>query len=343
MENNKVITRTLFYNGVEGAITGDFIIDNKNETLWATQKTISKLFNVDRTVITRHLKNIYSEEELDEISTSAKIAHVQNESGRDVKRTLKFYNLDAIISVGYRVNSKEATRFRKWSTDILKQYMVRGYVLDKELLKNDGRFGVDYFENLLEDIREIRSSERKFNQKITDIYATSYDYNKDAKLTKEFFATVQNKLIYGVTGFTAAEIIANRSDSEKSFMGLTSWRNPNGKIVMSDVVISKNYLTKKELENLNRIVEAFLNVAEYRALNEMVTTMNDWKEFLDNFINLNQLNLLQNKGSIDANSAKEIAINEYKKFKKIQDKNFQSDFDKMIEELKRIEGKTENK
>jgi hypothetical protein len=236
------------------------------------------------------------------------------------------------------VNSKEATQFRIWSTQILKDYIIKGYVLDKELLKNDGRFGISYFEKLLEDIREIRISERKFNQKITDIYATSSDYNPKAEITKEFFATVQNKLIYSVTGFTAAEIIANRSDSNKLNMGLSSWRNYNGKIIANDTIISKNYLNKKELDNLNRIVEAFLNVAEFRANNQIVTTMDDWKTFLNNFIELNQLPILNNKGSIDAKTAKEIAINEYKKFRDIQDKQFQSDFDKMIEEIKRIEG-----
>jgi len=224
------------------------------------------------------------------------------------KYNTSFYNLDVIISVGYRVNSKEATQFRIWSTKILKDYMIKGYVLDKELLKNDGRFGVNYFENLLEDIREIRTSERQFNQKITDIYATSHDYNPKAEITKEFFAKVQNKLIYSITRYIAAEIIANRSDSKKPYMGLTSWRNPNGKIVLSDVVISKNYLNKKELDNLNRIVEAFLNVAEFRANNQIATTMNDWKEFLDNFIKLNQLPILYNKGTIDSDSAKKTAI-----------------------------------
>jgi hypothetical protein len=192
--------------------------------------------------------------------------------------------------------------------------------------------------NYWEDIREIRASERKFNQKIIDIYATSSDYNPKAKITRKFFATVQNKILYAVTGFTAAEIISNRCDSEKPNMGLTPWRKENGKILLSDVVISKNYLNKKELDNLNRIVEAFLNVAEFRANNQIITTMNDWKDFLDNFIELNQLPVLFDKGSIDSDSAKQIAISEYEKFRVIQDSEFHSDFDKMIDEIKRIEG-----
>ncbi|GAA5818773.1 MAG: virulence RhuM family protein [Methanobrevibacter sp. CfCl-M3] len=332
------LTETLLYIGDEGAVTIEVIIDHKNETLWATQKTMTELFCVNVRTINEHLQNIFKTDELDESSTIRNFRIVQNEGNRSVKRKVNFYNLDAIIAVGYRVNSKQGTQFRIWATHILKDYMVKGYVLDKELLKNDGRFGTIYFEKLLEDIREIRASERKFNQKITDIYATSSDYNPKAKITRKFFATVQNKILYAVTGFTAAEIISNRCDSEKPNMGLTSWRKENGKILLSDVVISKNYLNKKELDNLNRIVEAFLNVAEFRANNQIITTMNDWKDFLDNFIELNQLPVLFDKGSIDSDSAKQIAISEYEKFRVIQDSEFHSDFDKMIDEIKRIEG-----
>ena len=236
-DNEIQLTNTIFYIGDEGAVKGEFLVDVQRQTLWANQKSIADLFNVDRTVITKHLKNIFKEGELDENSTSAKIAHVQNEGNRKINRTLKFYNLDAIISVGYRVNSIEATQFRIWATNKLKEFIIKGFVLDDELLKNGTRFGVDYFENLLERIRNIRSSERRFNQKITDIYSTSYDYNKDTKTTKEFFATVQNKLIYAVSGHTAAEIIVERVDSSKQYMGLTNWKNPNDKILMSDVII----------------------------------------------------------------------------------------------------------
>jgi len=334
--NKKVkLTESLLYIGPEGSVTGKFIVDKENETLWANRQTMAEIFNVTVENIRQHLKNIFDNEELNKNSVCKKILY----TGSDGKKyNTFFYELDAIIAVGYRVNSKQGTYFRKWSNKVLKDFMIKGYVLDKELLKNDGRFGISYFDRLLEDIREIRASERKFNQKITDIYATSYDYDSTAEISKEFFATVQNKLIYAITGFTAAEIIANRSDSKKQHMGLTSWKNPNGKIIASDVVISKNYLNKKELDNLNRIVEAFLNIAEFRANNQIVTTMNDWKDVLNNFIHLNQLPILNNKGSIDAKKAKEIAIGEYEKFRNNQDREFQSDFDKMIEDIKRIEG-----
>jgi hypothetical protein len=254
------------------------------------------------------------------------------------KYKTKFYNLDAIISVGYRVNSKQATQFRIWATNILKEYMVKGFVLDTELLKNGTRFGKDYFNELLEQIREIRSSERRFNQKITDIYTTSYDYNPKAEVSKEFFATVQNKLIYAVSGKTAAEIIAERADSDKINMGLTTWKNPLGKILMSDVVISKNYLNKIELDGLNHVVDGFLNIAEYRAKRQIPTTMEEWKDILIDFIKINQLQNLTHKGKISSEEAKEIAKKHFEKFKIIQDKEFESDFDKMIEEIKRIEG-----
>jgi len=224
------------------------------------------------------------------------------------------------------------------ATNTLREFLVKGFVLDDELLKNGSRFGVDYFENLLERIRDIRSNERRFNQKITDIYTTSYDYNKDAKTTKEFFARVQNKLIYAISGHTAAEIIAERADSTKPYMGLTSWKGFNGKILMSDVVISKNYLNKKELDKLNRIVEAFLNLAELRAIDKIPTSMEEWKEFLITFIEINQLPILTDKGEISHEQAVEIAKDHYTKFKIVHDKTFQSDFDRMIEDIKRIEG-----
>lgn len=335
MNNNLELKEenSILYIGSEGAVTGQFIIGD--ETLWATQKEIAKQFKVDRSVITKHIKNIFNDGELDENSVSAKIAHTASDGK---KYLTTFYNLDVIISVGYRVNSKEATQFRIWATDVLKEYMVKGFVLDNELLKNGTRFGKDYFEDLLEQIREIRSSERRFNQKLTDIFATSYDYNSVSEIAREFFASVQNKLIYAVSGMTAAEIIAKRSDSEKPFMGLTTWKNPNGKILMSDVVISKNYLNKKELRRLDRIVDGFLTLAETRAETETPTGMSDWKEILNSYIKLNQLPLLTDKGKITSEHAKEIAKTEYKKFRPIQDERFKSEFDDMIEEIKRIEG-----
>ena len=242
-----------------------------------------------------------------------------------------------MIAVGYRVNSKEGTQFRIWVTSILKEYMVKGFVLDDELLKNGTRFGKDYFDELLERIREIRVSERRFNQKITDIYATSHDYNPQAEISRKFFASVQNKLIYAVSGKTASEIIIERADSDKINMGLTSWKNPRGKILMSDLVISKNYLNKDELDNLNITVEGFLLLAESRAKRQIPTSMAEWNDILINFIKINQLPILTHKGKITAEEAKEIAKKHYKKFKIIQDKDFESDFDKMIEEVKRIE------
>ena len=338
MQEENQIQKTLLYVGDEGKVSLDVIVDPERETFWATQKTMAEVFGVDRSVITKHLKNIYDVGELIKSSTCAKIAHVQNEGNRKVKRKTTFYNLDAIISVGYRVNSKNATRFRIWATQQLKELIIKGFVLDDELLKNGSRFGIDYFNQLLERVRDIRSSERRFNQKITDIYATSFDYNKDAQLTREFFATVQNKLIYAVSNHTAAEIIAERCNSEKINMGLTNWSNQNGKIILSDVVISKNYLNERELNRLNSLVDGFLTLAESRALNEIPMAMEDWKNVLDDYINLNLLPILEGNGKISSNDAQKIAKGEYEKFKVIQDKIYQSDFDKLIEDIKRIEG-----
>ena len=332
------IQKTLLYIGDDGEVSLDVIVDPEGETFWATQKTMADVFGVTKQNVSYHLKDIFNTGELEENSTVKKILTVQHEGNREVKRNTTFYNLDAIISVGYRVNSKNATHFRIWATQQLKELIIKGFVLDDELLKNGSRFGVDYFTQLLERVRDIRSSERRFNQKITDIYATSFDYNKDAQVTREFFATVQNKLIYAVSGHTAAEIIAERSDSEKTNMGLTNWSNPNGKIILSDVVISKNYLNEKELKRLNSLVDGFLTLAESRALNEVPMSMNDWKKVLDDYINLNLLPILEGKGKISSYDAQKIAKEEYDKFKVIQDRDYQSDFDKLIIDIKRIEG-----
>ena len=335
MAEENEIQRTLLYIGDEGEVSMDVIVDPKMETFWATQKTMAEVFNVKVPAISKHLKNIFEEGELQKNSVDSKM-EITASDGK--KYNTNFYNLDAIISVGYRVNSKNATHFRIWATKQLKELIIKGFVLDDELLKNGSRFGIDYFTQLLERVRDIRSSERRFNQKITDIYATSFDYNKDAQLTREFFATVQNKLIYAVSGHTAAEIIAERSDSEKTNMGLTNWSNPNGKIILSDVVISKNYLNEKELKRLNSLVDGFLTLAEARALNEIPMSMGDWKQVLDDYINLNLLPILEGKGKISSNDAKKIAKDEYDKFKVIQDKHYQSDFDKLIIDIKRVEG-----
>lgn len=325
----------MLYVGDEGEVSLDVIVDKEGETFWATQKTMAEVFGVTKQNVSYHLKDIFKTGELDENSAVKKILTTASD---DKKYKTNFYNLDAIISVGYRVNSKNATHFRIWATKQLKELIIKGFVLDDELLKNGSRFGVDYFNQLLERVRDIRSSERRFNQKITDIYATSFDYKKDAQVTRDFFATVQNKLLYAVSGKTAAEIIAERSDSEKINMGLTNWSNPNGKIILSDVVISKNYLKEKELKRLNSLVDGFLTLAESRALNEIPMSMKDWKKVLDDYIDLNLLPVLEGKGKISSDDAQKIAKKEYDKFKIIQDRDYQSDFDKLIIDIKRIEG-----
>lgn len=308
----------------------------ENETIWLTQKLIAELFEVDISTINEHLKNIYKSEELDENTTIGNFPIVQREGNRDVKRNVKFYNLDAIISVGYRVNSLRATQFRQWATKVLKAFAIKGFVLDKKRLENGSFLNENYFEELLSEIREIRLSERKFYQKITDIYATSMDYDKDSKTTKEFFARVQNKLHYGVHGHTAAELIYKRADSKKEFMGLTFWKNsPDGKIIKTDVSIAKNYLTKEEMESLGRIVNAYLDLAEERAKRKIPMTMEDWAKRLDLFLEYDDRAVLQDAGKITAEIAKDKAESEFEKYRITQDRLFQSDFDKMImEQLK---------
>ena len=267
----------------------------ENETLWMTQKAMAELFNVEQPAIAKHLINIYNEKELDKDSTYSKMELVQKEGNRRVKRQAEFYNLDAIISVGYRVNSLRATQFRRWATNILKIFTIQGYVLDKERMKNGSFIDKDYFEKLLEEIREIRLSERRFYQKITDIYATSIDYDSKSPISIEFFKKVQNKMHYTVSHQTAAEIIYNRVDSEKENMGLTSWKkSPNGKIMKSDVVIAKNYLSKDELEDLEGIVSAFLEIAENRARRHIPMTMEDWSTRIDKFLLSDDRDILNN-------------------------------------------------
>lgn len=308
----------------------------KNETIWLTQKLIAELFEVDISTINEHLKNIYKNGELDESSTVGKFPIVQKEGNRSVKRTVVFYNLDAIISVGYRVNSVRATQFRQWATKVLREFAIKGFVLDKKRLENGSYLNENYFEELLAEIREIRLSERRFYQKVTDIYATSLDYNKDAKTTKEFFAKVQNKLHFGIHGHTAAELIHKRADSEKDKMGLTSWKNsPDGKILKTDVTIAKNYLTKDEMESLGRIVNAYLDLAEERAKRKTPMTMQDWAKRLDLFLEYDDRAILQDAGKITAEIAKDKAESEFEKYRIVQDRLFESDFDKLImEQLK---------
>ncbi len=313
----------------------------ENETVWLTQKLMAELFDVDVSTINEHIKNIYRTEELDETSTIGKFPIVQKEGNRNVKRTVTFYNLDTIISVGYRVNSVRATQFRQWATKVLHEFAIKGYVLDNKRLENGSFLNKNYFEELLAEIREIRLSERKFYQKITDIYATSLDYNQDTKATKEFFAKVQNKLHFGIHGHTAAELIYKRANSDEEFMGLTSWKNsPTGKIIKTDVSIAKNYLSKDELESLGRIVNAYLDLAENRAKRNIPMTMEDWSKRLDLFLEFDERNILENAGKITAEIAKNKSESEFEKYRIVQDRLFESDFDKEI--LTKIKGGNDN-
>lgn len=326
LQKNNII----LYNGDEGAETIEVLF--KDETMWSTQKTMAELFDVNVPAITKHLKNIFSEGELNETSTISKMEIVQKEGNRTISREMNFYHLDAIIAVGYRVNSKKATKFRIWATKTLKEYITKGFVLDDELLKNGTRFGKDYFDELLEKIREIRASERRFYQKITDIYAQcSFDYTKDADITRTFYATVQNKLHWAITHHTAAELIVERADSNKKNMGLKTWKNaPEGKILKTDVDVAKNYLSENEMAELNRIVNMYLDYAENQAKKGRLMSMEDWASRLDAFLAFNEYEILQNPGKVSHSVAKEIANKEFEKYRKIQDKDYISDFDKEV-------------
>jgi hypothetical protein len=306
----------------------------EDKTIWLSQKLLSELFDVEVNTINYHLKEIYKSGEIQEVSTIRKLRIVQQEGNRTVNRDIEFYNLDAIISVGYRVNSVRATQFRQWATQVLKEYAIKGYILDRKRMENGAFLDEDYFEHLLEEIREIRLSERRFYQKVTDIYATSIDYNKDAITTKDFFAKVQNKLHYAIHQHTAAELIVERADSQKEYMGLTSWKNSSTwKIFKSDVSIAKNYLLKDELNALGRIVNAYLDLAENRAKRKIPMTMEDWAKRLDLFLQHDDREILQNAGKISHEIAKEHAETEFEKYRIIQDQLFQSDFDKLINNL----------
>jgi len=304
-----------------------------DETVWLSQKMLAKLFYVHIATINEHLKNIYECNELDKKATIRDFLIVQKEGNRDVKRNVDFYNLDAIISVGYRVNSKRATQFRIWATKIIKQFALKGYVIDKKRLENGAFLNKNYFDELLAEIREIRLSERNFYQKITDIYATSLDYDITAKSTKDFFAKVQNKLHFAIHKHTAPELIMKRVNSKKEYMGLTSWKNaPKGKIIKTDVSIAKNYLRKPELESLGRIVSAYLDLAEERAKRKIPMTMEDWSKRLDLFLEFDDRNILENAGKITQRIAKEFAESEFEKYRLIQDRLFESDFDKLLKQ-----------
>ena len=308
----------------------------EDETIWLTQKMMATLFDVTPPTISEHLKNIFASGELDEKATLRKFRIVQTEGTRQVNRDVDHYNLDAVISVGYRVNSIRATQFRRWATQVLKQFAIRGYVIDKKRMENGTALGEDYFERLLEEIREIRLSERRFYQKITDIYATSIDYDAKAPTSQKFFATVQNKMHYAVTGHTAGELIAARADSDKPHMGLTSWEgSPDGKILRTDVGVAKNYLTKEELESLGRIVSAFLDFAEDFAKRKIPMTMEDWATKLDSYLQLTGREVLQNAGSVSRKDAIRHAESEFEKYRIVQDRLYESDFDKLVEETEK--------
>lgn len=331
------ITEFIIYKAPSEEIKVEVFLHN--ETVWLTQKRMSELFDVGIPAISKHLDNIYSEGELDKDSTISILETVQKEGNREVKRKLEYYNLDVIIAVGYRVNSYRATQFRIWATKILKEYIIKGFAMDDKRLKNPNNvFGKDYFDEQLERIRDIRSSERRFYQKITDIYSQcSADYDSKSKITEEFFAIVQNKLHYAISGKTAAEIIYSRANSKEQNMGLTSWKNsPKGKIRKTDVSIAKNYLNNEELDSLNRIVSMYLDYAEMQAKKQNIMYMKDWVNKLNAFLKFNEREILQDLGKITSEIAKEFAETEFEKYRIIQDRLFTSDFDKLIENSRDI-------
>lgn len=315
-----VFTKQAGEDGIEVRVSG--------ESVWLTQKGMAQLFDCSTDNISLHLKNIFKSGELSE-SSVAEQSSATAADGKTYK--MKFYNLDAIISVGYRINSVRATQFRQWATQVLKTFAIQGYVLDKNRLENGQVFDEEYFEHLLDEIREIRASERKFYQKITDIYSTAVDYSRDAVTTKEFFATVQNKLHYAIHGHTAAELIVDRADHKKEHMGLTTWKNaPKGKIVKADVGVAKNYLTQSELKDLNQFVSMYLDYAERQARRHIPMTMEDWAKKLDVFLRFNEEEVLYDRGRVSAEIAKSFAESEFEKYRVIQDKLFESDFDKLL-------------
>ncbi len=316
----------------------------EGETVWLTQRLIAELFAVTIPTINEHMTKIFESGEISREATIRNFLIVQQEGNRQVSRKIDHYNLDAIIAIGFRVNSERAIQFRQWAIQVLKEFSIRGYVIDKKRMENGAFLGEDYFEHLLEEIREIRLSERRFYQKITDLYSTSVDYNRDAQTTREFFAKVQNKLHFAIHGHTAAELIMERADSKKSKMGLTSWEKaPDGKIVKSDVVVAKNYLSKEELESLGRIVNAYLDLAEERARRKIPMTMEDWAKRLDMFLEFDDREILQNPGKITAKIAKAHAESEFEKYRIVQDRLFESDFDRHIKKLLQEDKNDEDK
>lgn len=325
MENNQLI----FYSTPQGNVKVEVVFES--ETFWLSQKRMAELFNVDVRTVNEHLKNIFKTGELNEDSV---IRNFRTTAADGKKYLTTFYRLEAILAVGYRVNSSEATQFRIWATNTLKEFITKGFVLDDERLKQGKNFGKDYFDELLERIREIRASERRFYQKITDLYALSVDYTKDAPTTQDFFASVQNKLHWAITGKTAAEIIYTEADAKKIYMGLKTWKQAlSGKIMKSDVTVAKNYLNEAHIEELNRIISAYLDLAENNAKRSQLMYMKDWVKFLSNFLQLSNYPILKNKGKVTMLEAKLKAEGEYEKYRVIQDKEYESDFDKAVKKI----------
>ncbi len=329
----------LLYGAPDGAVKVRVLF--RDETAWLTQKALAELFGVKVPAVNKHLTNIFGSGELSREATVSKMEIVGREGGREVTREVEFYNLDAIIAVGYRVNSYQATQFRIWATKTLREFIIKGFVLDDERLKQGKTvFGKDYFDELLERIREIRASERRFYQKVTDIYALSVDYDAKAPLTQEFFASVQNRLHWAITGQTAAELIYAKADATKLFMGLSTWKHaPHGKILKSDVAVAKNYLSEEHVKELNRIVSAYLDLAENRAQRGILMKMADWATFLNSFLELSSYPILTDKGKVSALEAKLKAEGEYEVYRRRQDAEYLSDFDRVVEETRRLEGK----
>lgn len=324
-----IFTRQAGEDGIEVRV--------EDETVWLTQKLLAALFDVGIPTVNEHLANLFFQGELIKEATVRNFRIVRIEGTREVAREVEHYNLDAIIAVGFRVNSPRAIQFRQWATGVLRDFAIRGYVLDKERLKNGSFLNKEYFENLLSEIREIRASERRFYQKITDIYATAMDYNPEAERTKAFYATVQNKLHFAIHGRTAAELIVERADSTKEKMGLTTWKNaPRGKILKPDVVIAKNYLTERELKSLDRVVTMYLDYAEDQAERNIPMTMKDWAEKLNAFLQFNERDILDHPGKVSQAVAKAFAESEFEKYRIVQDRLFESDFDRHIK--KALEG-----
>lgn len=330
-----------FYQSPDGLVNIEVLYAKEN--IWLTQKKIAELFDTTPQNITMHLKNIYKESELEEKSTCKDFLQVQTEGKRRVKRKTAMYSLEAIIAVGYRVNSERGTQFRQWAITILQKYIHKGFAIDSDRFKYGSRFSARFFDDLLEEIRDIRASERMAYQKITDIYATSIDYSPKVYETKKFFATVQNKLHFAITGQTAAEIVSKRAKSKKPFMGLTSWRkSPHGKIMPSDISVAKNYLDQKELDHLNRIVNMYLDYAELQAVRHKPMYMKNWVGKLNAFLKFSEYEILTNAGKVSQEVAKELALKEYEKFRKAQDRKYISDFDREVKKYLKYQRKRKN-